>query len=81
MSPELISHHKYGFKSDIWAATVTLYSLVHGSLPFYGESFKELKQEILTYDMSLEIMTDSSWEHMSIWAKDFFDKGFRKNPK
>lgn len=81
MAPELISHHKYGFKADIWAAIVTLYSLVHGSLPFYGETFKELKDEILTYDMSVEILNDASWEHMSIQAKDFFVKGFRKNPK
>ena len=76
MSPELINNQNYDFKADIWGAIVTLYSLVHGCLPFYGEDFNMLKKEIITYNMEAEIEDDARWSGMSVWARDFFRKGF-----
>ena len=81
MSPELILKKGYDYKSDVWGAMVTIYALIYGNLPFYGESFKEVSSEILNYDMQKEIKTDPQWQNASYWIKDFFSKGFQKDPK
>ena len=80
MAPELINYKNYGFKSDVWGAMVSLYALVFGFLPFYGDNFNELKHQILSYDLRHEITHEERWKCMSIGARDFFKKGFQKNP-
>ena len=48
MAPELFHPRpQYSEKSDTWAAGVTLYQLLTGSLPFTGSSFIELKSNII----------------------------------
>ena len=58
MSPELILKKVYDYKSDIWSAMVTIYALIYGNLPFYGETYSETSQEILKYNIHHEINND-----------------------
>ena len=62
MAPEILSaSQSYGFKADVWAAIVSIFALIHGSLPFNGDTFADVKKFIRSYDMSYEIQTDASW--------------------
>lgn len=36
MSPEMLQHRKYNWKSDIWSFGVTVYEIVYGVLPWTG---------------------------------------------
>lgn len=51
-SPELFcSNEKLnGVMIDVWALGVTLFAMLYGYLPFNGESFSEIKENVLTND-------------------------------
>ncbi|MES1921553.1 Serine/threonine-protein kinase stk11, variant 2 [Bonamia ostreae] len=67
--PEYIS----GFKADIWAAGITLYNMVTGSVPFNGRNLYELYQNI-------EKGKFSAPEYLSRELKDFIMQILNPNP-
>ena len=46
MAPELIKKVKYNNKVDVWAIGVITYELLSGSVPFSGETEKEIHKDI-----------------------------------
>ena len=38
MSPEMLQHKSYTYKSDIWSLGVVLYELLFGKLPWSGRT-------------------------------------------
>lgn len=53
-APELLQAEKYeGLPVDIWSLGVLLFLMVSGSLPFQGESFVEVKEQIISANFSI----------------------------
>ncbi len=75
-APELflIDENINGFMTDVWALGVTIFLMLFGYFPFYGENIDELKEKIIhsTPNFKADI-TDEK--------KDFFEKIFCKDPK
>lgn len=38
MAPEILNQQNYDYKVDVWSATVVLYVLLSGEMPFYGKN-------------------------------------------
>jgi serine/threonine protein kinase len=74
-SPELFNSNEKlnGIMIDIWALGVTLFAMLYGYLPFNGDSFFEIKQNILNEE---PIYPDYATEIQ----KDLFNRFFCKDP-
>lgn len=47
VAPELLKKgSKYGYKVDVWSATVVVYVLLTGQLPYTGQTFDEVQKNI-----------------------------------
>jgi len=71
VAPEVLLGEPYDMAVDIWSIGVISYVLLCGFPPFYGESQKELFENIMngTYDFP-----DPEWTDVSEGAKDFIKK-------
>ena len=49
----MIRGDNYGCKVDVWSATVVIFSLLTGNLPFYSEVKRDLIDQILNKDLDL----------------------------
>jgi tRNA A-37 threonylcarbamoyl transferase component Bud32 len=54
MSPEQLEGRKLDGRSDLFSLAVTLYHLVTGEQPFYGNSLPELKRKIVEHEPELD---------------------------
>lgn len=62
MAPEIVAGEGYeGFASDVWSLGVVVYSLLTGTLPFRGNSAKDLNQNILkgAYNTELNLSPEA----------------------
>lgn len=66
MSPE-VAQNKYNEKCDLWSCGVIMYVLLSGYLPFAGETEKEIEENIISFNFSLEI---PEFKSVSRQAKD-----------
>jgi serine/threonine protein kinase len=75
-APELflIDENINGFMTDIWALGVTIFLMLFGYFPFYGENIDKLKEKIIhsTPNFKMDVSDEQ---------KDFFEKIFCKDPK
>ena len=46
MAPEILRRETYHEKGDVWAATVVLYCLLIGKMPFNGKSKDDILKSI-----------------------------------
>lgn len=51
LSPEAFMRHDLDARTDIWSFGVSLYELMTGQRPFYGENMMEVMQAVLKEDM------------------------------
>lgn len=53
LAPEMIKRESYGCKVDVWSASVVIFSLITGNLPFYSQVKRDLTDQILNKDLDL----------------------------
>ena len=75
MAPEIITKSNYDHKVDIWSLGIILYELLHGKVPFDGNSIPEKCKNILK---NPEIAFDYQ---ISPKVKDLIQRILQKNPK
>ena len=46
MAPEMLKLKKYDDKVDVWSATIVVFILLQGSLPYVGQDFKDVANQI-----------------------------------
>lgn len=68
---------EYDFKCDIWSCGVVLYAMLVGTLPFYGNSDKEITYKILNKDIASDL---AEWDHISPEAKQLLSKMLTRDP-
>jgi serine/threonine protein kinase len=93
MAPELLDHKKYTDKADLWSVGVIMYRLLYNSLPYTGQSWAELANNIktlpLTFPVNVDIGDDARDLLMRLLRRDpyerisweeFFTHSFFTNP-
>ena len=76
MSPE-VAQNNYNEKCDLWSCGVIMHVLLSGYFPFAGETDKEIENNILNYNFSLEI---PEFQGVSRQAKDLIKKLMTYDP-
>lgn len=76
MSPEILCGCDYNFSTDVWSAMVVIYVLLQGTMPFIGDSFEEMLEDIIETNVKEQIENDERWKHLSQDARSFMKKGF-----
>ena len=52
IAPEIFMNIPYDFKIDVWSATVIVFVLLCGHLPFQGKDIKEIANDIKKRNIS-----------------------------
>jgi len=73
LAPELIMQKEYGGEIDIWAAGVTSYAVLCGTLPFFSSDGDLQKTYRKIVDRELEF-EQGVWEDVSQLAVDFINR-------
>jgi calcium/calmodulin-dependent protein kinase I len=68
MPPEIVNHHDYDEKVDVWSAGIVTYVLLSGKPPFYGNDKEQVYNKINTAEAN---MSGPEWKVVSPEAKDF----------
>ena len=53
-APEKFNDTQYDEKVDIWSATVCIYVLLVGELPFFGNDDFEVEKEVLSKNLDFQ---------------------------
>lgn len=72
MAPEMLLNEKYTSKVDVWSASVVIYILLSGEMPFYGKDLKELRKAIKEKEPDF---SSHKWSQVCPRAKDFVKLG------
>lgn len=72
LAPEILKKQVYDDKVDVWSATIVVYILLTGDMPFPGNTVKEVANMIKEKDLKREF---SRMRFMSKEAKDFLLAG------
>jgi len=76
MSPE-VAQNQYNQKCDIWSCGVIMYVLLSGYFPFSGETEKEIENNIINYNFTMDI---PEFKTISKEAKDLLKKLLTYDP-
>jgi len=70
LAPEMIRQEEYGPEVDVWAAGVSTYAVLSGTLPFMGEGgdLRQTYEKIVERDLKFD---GEAWEDKSELAMDF----------
>ena len=42
MAPEVLKNNPYDFKADVWSASIVVFIMLSGDMPFYGKNSEEM---------------------------------------
>ena len=65
MAPEILSKKPYDFKVDVWSATVLLYILLSGDMPFYGDTLEDMRVVVKNSDIEKQVLLSPKWYKVS----------------
>jgi len=71
MSPQVMQEEPYGPKCDLWACGVIAFMALSGYLPFEGDTYEEISEQVLYDEVSFD---DPAWDSVSDSAIDFVTK-------
>ncbi|XP_073278352.1 calcium-dependent protein kinase 26-like [Primulina huaijiensis] len=77
VAPEVLCK-RYGPEADVWSAGVVLYILLCGVPPFWGETEREIFEEVLRGEIDF---SSDPWPKISDSAKDLVKKMLVRDPK
>ncbi|CCF56760.1 hypothetical protein KAFR_0B04630 [Kazachstania africana CBS 2517] len=66
VAPEIINHHRYSKKVDMWGVGCVLYTMLCGFPPFFDDDSEQLKEKICNGDYAF---LEPWWNEISIEAK------------
>jgi calcium-dependent protein kinase len=78
IAPEILKKHAYDEKIDVWSATVVVYILLIGDMPYPGKNVKEVAQMIQRKDLEKDL---SKLKFLSREAQDFLKAGMTQKPE
>jgi serine/threonine protein kinase len=67
LAPEIFGGAAPSSASDMWAVGVTLYALLFGELPFFGNSFQSLRNALCHEELSFSPTAVTSRQHR-LWV-------------
>ena len=76
VAPEILMKRPYDCKVDVWSATVVIYVLLSGRMPFNGKDFPEMKRLLEKHDVDL---SPPKVGNLSPEARSFLRAGLDKN--
>lgn len=76
MAPEILKREHYDTKSDVWAATVIIYCLLTGKMPFNGKSKDDILKSIESINWDKEFR-QPKWNKFSSHCKSFLRVGLQ----
>mmetsp|Transcript_7617 Transcript_7617/g.19438 ORF Transcript_7617/g.19438 Transcript_7617/m.19438 type:complete len:330 (-) Transcript_7617:127-1116(-) len=71
VAPEVFSGYPYGERCDVWSCGIILYYLLSRQLPFAGDSFDDIIQNVTRQPLSFPSQT---WRGISKKAREFVDR-------
>lgn len=77
VAPEILHGVPYGVKADCWSVGVVAYILLSGSLPFYGDTSKDVFRAVKKGRFEL---LSEEWDGVSPEAKDLVTHLLQSNP-
>lgn len=80
MAPEILDQKPYRFKIDVWSATIIVFILLCGNMPYKGATQREVLDCIEQADMT-KLLTLPAWSHVSKEGKEFIKMGLQINPR
>lgn len=78
MAPEILKKRPYDTKVDVWSATVTIFVLLTGQMPFRGKTTESLLTSIKSKELEQDLKDN---RYLSKNAKDFLLKGLQCDPQ
>ena len=68
------------FEADVWSLGVTFYVMLYGRLPFIGETFQDLTENIRTAPLKLDLFPEGADPRDYEDANDLLEMMLAKNP-
>ena len=78
IAPEILKKQNYGKKIDIWSATVVIYILLCGDMPYPGNNVAEVAAAIQKRNIAEDLKKNTG---LSEEAKSFLLAGLTKKPE
>lgn len=75
MAPEILRRETYDAKGDVWAATVVVFCMLVGRMPFNGKSKDEILKSIESHNW--DEFRQARWSKISAKARDFIRRGLQ----
>ena len=76
VAPEILNKRPYDIKVDIWSATIVIFVLLTGKMPYNGKDFNQMKKLIEQNELDLN---SEKYDFLSAEAKSFLKQGLEKN--